>query len=100
MPLSSAININLKTNTVAASNIEASITSIQLLAANADRKGATIWNNGASNLHLEMGGKAALTSFAVKITPGSYYELPFGYTGKISGIWDVASGVALVREFI
>lgn len=100
MSLTPAININLRSNTVAAFNIEASITSIQILAANPDRKGATIWNNGTANLFIELGAKAALTAFALKITPGSYYEVPFGYSGRISGIWDVASGFAFVREFV
>ncbi len=100
MPLTSPININIRSNAVAAFNIEASITSIQILAANPERKGVTIWNNGTANLFLELGAKAAMTAFALKITPGSYYELPFGYTGRISGIWDVANGFAFVREFI
>lgn len=100
MPLTPPININLKSNVVTPYNVEASTTSILILAANPDRKGVTIWNHGASNLFIELGTKAALTAFAVKITPGSYYELPFGYSGRISGIWDVANGFAFVREFV
>lgn len=100
MPLTTPVNIDLKSNAVTASNIAASITSIQILAANAERKGATIWNHSAANLFLELGSKAALTAFALKITPGSYYELPFGYSGRISGIWDAANGFAFVREFV
>jgi hypothetical protein len=100
MSLTPSVNINLRSTTVIPYNIEASVTSIQILAANPERKGVSIWNHSAANLFIELGAKVALTAFAVKLTPGSYYELPFGYMGRISGVWDAANGFALIREFV
>jgi hypothetical protein len=80
-------------------SVAASITSVTLLAANSVRKGAAIWNNSTANLYLEFGAAAATNAFTVRLSAGGYYEIPFTYTGQISGIWDSANGVALVREF-
>jgi hypothetical protein len=79
-------------------SVAANITSVMILAANSNRKGATIWNNGTANLFIEFGATATASAFVAKISAGGYFELPFCYTGIISGIWDVANGNALVRE--
>lgn len=41
------------------------------------------------------------TKFLAPLTPGGYYEVPFGYTGKITGVWNKAddSGSAIVHVF-
>ena len=101
MPLSnpSLATVSFSTsNTSVRSNIPASTTSALLLASNPARKGATIWNNSTSNLYIEFVATATTTVFAVKISADGYYELPFNYTGSVSGIWDAATGLALVRE--
>lgn len=80
--------------------VASSATSVTILAANSNRKGATIWNESTSNLFIEFGITATAAAFTAKLTAGGYYELPFHYTGVISGIWSVANGNALVRELI
>lgn len=73
--------------------------STTLLAANANRLGATIYNDSTSFLYLKLGATASTSSFAVKMEPGAYYEVPFGYTGIIDGIWSAdASGAARIVE--
>lgn len=92
---------NTRSNKVAPYNIPASPTSILLLKANLNRKGATIWNECTANLLIEFGLNAAVATFTARLTPGSYYEIPFDYTGPVAGIWDAEDkGSAMVREFV
>jgi hypothetical protein len=96
-----SVTVNQPTsNTSASSTIAAAITSNTILAANFNRKGATIWNNSTANLYIDFDSAASTSDYAVKIASGGYYELPFSYTGIISGIWDAVNGNALVRELI
>jgi hypothetical protein len=46
-----------------------------------------------------MGTTASTTDFAVKINSGGYFEVPYGYNGRIDGIWVAASGNARVVEY-
>ena len=70
--------------TATPTSVAASITSVPLLAA---------------NLYVELGATASNSAFTARVSAGGYYEIPFTYTGAISGIWDAANGSALVREF-
>jgi hypothetical protein len=81
-------------------SVAASVTNVTLLAANANRLGATIYNDDtAANIFVLLSsGSASTTAFTVKLVPGAYYELPFRYTGAIQGIWSVATGAARVTE--
>jgi hypothetical protein len=49
-------------------------------------------------MYLKLGATASATSFTTKMNPGAYYEVPFGYTGAIDGIWDTATGNARITE--
>lgn len=84
--------------TATLTNVAASITSVTVLAANASRLGAIIVNDGTAVLFAKFGATASSTSFTVRIPAGGYYEIPFGYTGIIDGIWTVANGSARVTE--
>jgi len=79
-------------------SIASSITNVTLLVSNTSRKGATIFNDGTKTLSVKLGATASATSFAAQITARGYYEVPFGYTGIIDGIWDVANGSARITE--
>jgi len=48
---------------------------------------------------MDLDAAATAADYAAKLDPGGYYEVPFGFTGAISGIWSAANGNALVREF-
>jgi hypothetical protein len=70
-----------------------------ILASNANRLGATVYNDSAAILYLSLGTAAASTTdFTVKMVADAYYEVPFGYTGAIRGIWASATGSARVGE--
>jgi hypothetical protein len=69
-----------------------------VLASNTARKGATVFNDSTSAVFLKFGATASATSFTVKVASGGYFEVPFGYTGILDGIWVSANGSARVTE--
>jgi hypothetical protein len=88
-----------KSTTSTVATVGASVTSVTLLAANAARKGATVYNTSTSWLFVRLGAVANTTSgFSAKLPPEGYLELPFGWTGLVDGIWLSAVGGALVTE--
>ena len=73
-----------------------------ILAANSARLGAIITNSSTAILYLRYSATAAAISsgnytVSVAITLGTH-EVPFGYTGAITGIWASANGFANVTE--
>lgn len=94
-----ALWIRDKSSTTSAlTNIAASATSVTILALNAQRRGATIYNDSTATLYLKLGATASSTSFTVKMLADDYFEVPFWYTGVIDGIWASATGSARVTE--
>ena len=87
-----------KTATSAVTSVGGSATNVTLLASNASRKGATIYNNSTAQLYMKLGATATTASFTAILPRNAYYEVPFGYTGIIDGIWTAAVGAALVTE--
>ncbi|MEH2305419.1 hypothetical protein [Nostoc sp.] len=107
MSLWNPVTVNPAISGVATpTSVSASTTMQTLIADNSNRKGATIWNYSNGPLCIDFNNSVSKTSFAYKISAGGYYEIPFGYTGIVSGIWDDTgiilgtTGKALVREFI
>ena len=88
-------------------SVNSSNASQTIIASNRLRAGLSISNTDANILYLKLGGgTASATSFTVALagatsTGISYYEVPYGFTGEITGIWAAdGSGAALVTEFI
>lgn len=79
-------------------SVAASATSVTLLSANSTRLGATIYNDSMSLLYVKLGVTASTSSFEIKLFPLSYYEVPYGYTGQIDGVWSNAIGFARIGE--
>lgn len=70
-----------------------------LLASNTSRAGATIQNDSSEILYVKLGTTATTTDYTVKMVAGAYYEVPYGYTGRIDGIWAANStGAARIDE--
>ncbi len=97
------IDASLKSGTATRSNV-ASVTTaggVAILASNASRKGAVIFNSDANALLLDLsGGAAAATRCQVRLVQYTSYEIPAGFTGAITGIWEAdGSGQADVVEF-
>lgn len=91
--------VGFQAGTATHSNVSASATNVTILAANTARLGATIYNDSGSPVNVKLAATASATSFAVRMSPGGYYEIPYGYNGIIDGIWDSATGSARVVEF-
>jgi hypothetical protein len=81
-------------------SVAGSATSVSLLASNANRILATIYNESSSRLYIACAATASATAYTVQIFPNSYWELPASYTGAISGIWNNAAGNARITEFV
>jgi len=87
-------------STATRSSVAASATNVTILASNTNRLGATIWNDSTTEtLYLALGTTAASSSnFTAQLFPTGYYEVPYGYTGQINGIWTSAVGNARITE--
>ena len=90
-------------------NVAAAVGDTVLLAANKNRKIATVFNDSSAILYLKFGSGASTTSFTVRLAAYSYYEVPVGmsamingtarpYNGQINGYWAAATGNARVTE--
>ncbi len=80
-------------------NVASSLTVVTLLAANANRLGASIYNDSNGRVRVKMGAGASLTSFTKRLSPHEFFPVPFAYTGIITGIWEQVPGFARVVEF-
>jgi hypothetical protein len=82
----------------AASNTVASV-----VAANANRRGLSLWNSGNQTAFIDVANTVSSTNFQFRLEPGGHYELPAPiYTGAlfcITGGAGLATTV-LTREFI
>lgn len=81
-------------------SVAASLTSVLLLNARADRIGAIVVNNSTSRLYLDLDESATQTSYTAILEPGGYYELPYGYRGPVAGVWLAEYGEASISEFL
>jgi hypothetical protein len=83
------------------SSVADNAASVTILASNTSRLGATVYNDSSATLYLLLGSTAAsTTNYTCKIVASGYYEVPFGYTGQLTGIWasDPGDGAARVTE--
>jgi len=83
----------------APSNVAQNAANVTLLAANAARIGATIYNDTtAGNLLVKLGAVASATSFQILLNPGGFTSID-NYVGQIDGIWSTAGvGAARIGE--
>lgn len=80
-------------------SVNGSASSVLLLAANANRKNFSVYNDSSVNLYLACAASASTTAYTVKIPSQNLYESQLDYTGTVSGVWDSAVGAARVTEF-
>ena len=85
-------------DTSTVTSVNAAMANTVLLAANSARLGATIENDSTSVLYLKLGAVATSSSYTVRMVSLSYFEVPYGYTGIISGIWVAVNGAARITE--
>ena len=82
-------------------NVTASATSVQLLAANAGRKMATFFNDADKSCYLKTSATASTTSFTTKIAAAGYFELPYPISAdRVDCIWDASpTGAMRITEY-
>ena len=86
-------------DTATRTSITAAITSTTLLVLNTVRLGATIFNDSTATLFIGLGSTVvSVTDFTVRLGKHQYFELPFGFTGEIRGIWSAVNGSARITE--
>lgn len=92
--------VNETVSTATLTSVADSASSVQLLASTAGRKGASFFNDSTVTAYLKLGTTASTTSFTVRMSPNSFYELPQPvYTGRIDAIWaSNASGSMRITE--
>lgn len=85
------------TSTVASVNV--TVASTTLAAANANRLGLSIWNDGSERIFVKLGAVASTASFTTKLSAQSLYELmdPV-YTGIVTAVTAAATATVLVTE--
>jgi hypothetical protein len=91
----------LRASTGTNSSLADNSASVTILASNTARLGATVYNDSSAVLYLLLGaGPATTTNYTCKVASSGYYEVPFNYTGQLTGIWasDPNDGGARVTE--
>lgn len=78
-------------------NVGASAASVTVLAANANRMRAWLYNDSTSNCYIKYGAAASNASFTKLLLPNEFFTVD-GYTGIIDAIWAVAAGNMRVTE--
>lgn len=85
--------------TAAHTNVTSSASSVTVVSSNTSRLGVAIFNDSTATLYISLSSAASTTNYLVQIGASQYYELPFGWTGLVNGIWSAANGFARVTEF-
>ncbi len=81
------------------SSVASSTGAVDLLADNTGRKGATIFNDSTAILYILLGTATPTSSiYSLQVASNGYYELPFGYLGRVRGLWASQNGNARITE--
>lgn len=88
-----------RSSTAAVSNVSAAATDTLVLATNANRIVATVFNDSTATLYLKFGSGSSSTSFTVMLSRNDFIEISGNdYTGALYGTWSSATGAARVTE--
>jgi hypothetical protein len=88
----------IKSSSSSTTSVASSASNVMLLATNTNRLGASVFNDSNSIVYIKLGATASLTSYAIKLYPSSYWEVPSNYVGQIDAIWANANGNARITE--
>lgn len=82
--------------TATVSTVADGTSSVTILAADDDRAGGSIVNNSSALLYIRVGGGTAAIAAggfsAILGASGGYFEIPYRFTGAITGIWASDAG--------
>lgn len=98
IPVPVDLTIDVAT-TSTVTRVASSVTSIVLVAANANRKGLMLYNDGSATQYVKFGTTATTTDFTVVLTRKAFYEMSFPlYVGRIDVISSSTDGAIQVTE--
>jgi hypothetical protein len=81
-------------------SVASSASDVTILISNANRLGAAVFNDSTATLYLLLAaGTSSTTNYSVQLVANALFELPYGYTGIVKGLWASATGNARVTEF-
>lgn len=86
---------NGTTSTLA--NVSGSASNVTVLASNANRLRAWLYNDSTAAVNVKFGATASATSFTKRLLPNEFFPVE-GYTGIIDAIWDSAAGSMRTTE--
>ena len=79
------------------SSVASSATSVQLLAANANRVEAVITNDSTAILYIKLGTGATTSDYTISLSPNESLIVD-KYNGILHGVWASANGNARITE--
>lgn len=95
----SSVSTRPRTSDAARTSVAASTSEVELLAPNAARQVAIIYNDSTSALYVGLGSAAVTTTnFTYILGAASIWETPPGFVGEVRGLWSDATGAARVTE--
>ena len=96
------VNINDHPSTATVTMVPRTNSSVTLLEANPQRRGAIVVNSTGVTMFVKLGAGASQTEYAKRLDAGTaveQWEIPFSYTGLVSGVWaSNGAGNAIVTE--
>ncbi len=99
-PLSTKnIGAGVASGSASGGRVPSTTAGVLILSASTTRTFASIFNHSTASLLLAYSRTPTVNDFDVKLTSGSYFELPQPvYRGEVYGVWEVANGWAMVAQ--
>lgn len=91
-----------KSGTTATTATAISTTAFTVIASNANRLGGSVFNDSiSSTIYLAMGSSVTVSTqaFTLQVPVNAYFEIPYNYTGGLTGISTLSSGFARATEY-
>lgn len=85
---------------VTTSNFTSTTASQTLVSANSSRRGLTVFNEGAGNLHICAGATATTIAYQVRLSAGDYWECPSWQTALTHSAQFASTGTARIVEIL
>ena len=89
---------NVQGTSVTTSNFTSTTASTTIASQNNSRRGLTIFNEGAGNLHICAGSTSTTISYQVRLLAGDYWECPLWQTSLTHSAQFASAGTARVTE--
>jgi len=100
-PVSGTVTINNSQGaTVTQSTFTSTTASTSLVAASANRKTLTVFNEGAGTLYVSVGATCTTTAYQVRLSAGDYWECPSNQTSLAHTAVFATAGNARVTEVV